>query len=75
MILQSDTLDEVQVAVENLLRCMTAQHTNEQGDDTLRNQRIAVGGKHQLAVFVVALYLYAALTAVDEVLLCFILRL
>ena len=48
---------------------MTAQHTNQEGDDSLYDEGIAIGCKHELAILVVALQPYAALAAVDEVLL------
>ena len=69
MIAQSDLVDEIKVGIEDLLRRVIAQHLDEQGDDALHDQRIAVGGEHQPAIHHVALEPHAALTAVDEVLL------
>ena len=48
---------------------MTAQHTDEEGDDTLYDERIAIGSEYELAIYIIALQPYAALTAVDKVLL------
>ena len=48
---------------------MTAQHSNQKGDDSLYDEGITIGCKYELAILVVALQPYAALTAVDKVLL------
>ena len=48
---------------------MTAQYTDEEGDDTLYDERIAIGSEYELAIYIIALQPYAALTAVDKVLL------
>ena len=48
---------------------MTAQHTDEERDDSLYDKGIAIGSEHKLAIYIVALQPYTALTAVDEVLL------
>lgn len=41
----------------------------EEGDDTLYDERIAIGSENELAIYIIALQPYAALTAVDKVLL------
>ena len=75
MVLQTDTVDEVKVGIENLAWRMSANHLNKQGDDTLNDKGVAVGCEHQLSVVGhIALHPYTTLTAVYEVLLGFILR-
>ena len=74
MVLQTDALDEVEVGIENLARRMSADNLNEQSDDALHDECITVGGEDETTVVGhVALHPHAALTAVDEVLLVFIL--
>ena len=42
VLLQSYLVDEVEVGIENLLRCGIAQHTDEQRDDAFHDERIAL---------------------------------
>ena len=69
MVFQTNLLYEIEIGIHNLGWGMTAQHTNQEGDDSLYDEGIAIGCKHELAILVVALQPYAALAAVDEVLL------
>ena len=43
MLFQSDTVDEVKVGIENLLRRMSAQHPHQQVHNAFYNQRVAFG--------------------------------
>ena len=69
MLAQSYPVDEVEVGVEDLLGCVSADDADEQRDDALHDERVAVGGEEELAVALVALQPHAALATVDEVLL------
>ena len=46
---------DMEVGVENVLRCLSAEHSYQQGDDSLHDEGIAVCRKHQLSVNIVAL--------------------
>ena len=47
---------------------MTAQYANQESDDTLHDKSITISSKHELAILIIALQPYTALTAIDEVL-------
>ena len=65
MVLQTDTVDEVEVGIKNLARRVSAYHLNKQSDDTLHDEGVAVGSEHQTSVIShVALHPYTALTTV-----------
>ena len=51
---------------------MTAQYANQKSDDTLHDKSITISSKHELAILIIALQPYTALTAIDEVLLVLI---
>ena len=72
MLAQSYPVDEVEVGVEDLLGCVPADDADEQRDDALHDECVAVGGEEELAASLVALQPHAALAAVDEVLLGFV---
>ena len=69
MVFQTNLLYEIEVGIHNLGWGMTAQYTDEEGDDALYDERIAVGCEYELAIYIIALQPYAALTAIDEFLL------
>lgn len=75
MLAQTDLLDEVEVGVEDLLGRVAAEDADEQRDDALGDERVAIGGEDEAPVEVVALQPYAALATIDEVLLVLILLL
>ena len=52
---------------------MIADYPNQKRDNAFHYQRIAVGGKYQFAVRIVALKPHSALTAVNNILFCLIL--
>ena len=61
---------EIEVGIHNLGWGVTAQHRMRRAmDDTLSDERIAIGSEYELAIYIIALQPYAALTAVDKVLL------
>lgn len=73
MLAQTDLLDEIEVGIEDLLRRVAADHADEQRDDALGDERVAIGGEDEAAIGVVALQPHAALTTLDEVLLVLVL--
>ncbi len=50
MVLQTNLLYEIEVGIHNLGWSMTAQHTNQEGDDSLYDKRIAIGCEYELAI-------------------------
>ena len=74
MVLEANAVNEVEVGLRNLLWRVSAEHLNEQRDDALCYERIAVGCEHDVAVGVVGLQPHTALASVDEVLLRLIFR-
>ena len=68
MLFQSDTVDEVKVGIENLLRRMSAQHPHQQVHNTFYNQRVAFGAEHDPSFPVVGLQPHPALATVYQVL-------
>ena len=69
MLLQSNLFYEVEIGIENLLRRMAAEHTNQQRDDALHDQCIALSLKVNDAVGKVCHKPHTALATVNEVLL------
>lgn len=55
VVFQSDLLDEIEIGIEYLLRCMSAEHADEQGDDALHYQRVTFGRKPDFPVIEVGL--------------------
>ena len=53
---------------------MTAQHSYQQGHDTLYDEGVALGGKEDLAIDIVCLQPYTTLTTVDQVALNLLFR-
>ena len=72
MLTQTYLLDEVEVGIEDFLRRVVAEYTDEEGDNAFDNEGIALCGKVDEAVGgEVCGQPHAALAAVDEVLLNF----
>ena len=69
MLFQADFIDKIEVGIEYLLGRMVAQHTDEQGHDALHDEGVALGREMDTAVGIVGLQPYAALAAVNQVLL------
>ena len=46
---------------------MTAQYANQKSDDTLHDKSITISSKHELAILIIALQPYTALTTVVSV--------
>ena len=67
MVAQTYAVDEVELAAEYVGRCLVVEHSYEQRDDALDDERIAVGRELQATVHVVALHPHAALAAFDDV--------
>ena len=73
MLAQSDALNEIEVGVDDFLRRMAAYHPEQQGDDALDDERVAVSGEPKRAISVVALQPYTALATIYEILLVLVL--
>ncbi len=67
VLLQPDRVDEVEVGCENLLRRAAVEYADEQRDDALGDDGIAVGRIVDLAPFEPCVDPNPRLTAVDEV--------
>ena len=75
MVAEAYLFDEVEVGIEYFAGCMVAEDMDEEGNDALHDESVAVGGEDEMAVLGgVALYPHAALTAVDEVLFRLVFR-
>ena len=48
VVLQTNLLYEIEVGIHNLCWSMTAQHTNQEGDDSLYDKSIAIGSEYEL---------------------------
>ena len=60
---------KIEVRVEYLLRCPTAQHPDKQCDDSFGDDRVAVGREPDFAVFVTGVDPNPRLAALDQVLI------
>lgn len=72
VLLQADAGDEVEVGGKNFVRRVPGEHLDEQGDDTLYNESVALGLEDDFAVLFVGLQPYAALAAFYQVLVGFV---
>ena len=69
VIAKANTLDEIEVGIENFLWRMVAENADEEGDDALDDQGVALGAEmHEAFGCEVGNEPHAALATVDEVL-------
>ena len=70
MLFKADNVDKVQVGIEYILGCLAVEGAYQQGDYAFCDDGVAVGGKKQTSVAVLAAKPYSALAALYEVALC-----
>ena len=71
MLFKADNVDKVQVGIEYVFGCLAVECAYQQGNNPLGDDGVAVGGKKQTSVSVLAAEPNAALAALYEVALCF----
>ena len=72
MLMKTDSVDEIKVGIENLLRSATAECAHQQRYDAFHDYCVAVGLECDYAVGIVSLKPHAALTSFNYVVGCFV---
>ena len=72
MVSQHYAVDEKEVGIDNFLRGMPAEHTQEKGYQPLHDESVTLRFESEQPVLVVGMYPHTALATVDEVVLRFV---
>ena len=72
MLGKANLVYKVKLGIENVLGRLVVDHADNERHDALYNQCVAFGSEVEASVVLLACYPYAALTAVNQVLVCFV---
>ena len=72
VLLEADSLNEIEVGIDDFLRRVAGEDLNQQGNDAFDDDGVALALEDDLPVYVIGLQPDAALASLDQIALCLI---
>ena len=72
VLLEADSLNEIEVSIDDFLRRVAGEDLNQQGNDAFDDDGVALALEDDLPVYVIGLQPDAALASLDQIALCLI---